>query len=148
MEDNRLRLGARKLTSSTFNVRDSVTTNDGASDRKQKAAEYNQYVQEKGYTDLYNKDAVKYQYQQQEETKDKDTSWWNKSARFMSIAANPVLGSLANNIQDLYRTPLVQSTIEKAVETNISSLKGNIIKNEVKNLNDFAFVKDYETRRQ
>lgn len=148
MEDNRLRLGARKLTSSTFNVRDSATTNDGASDRKQKAAEYNQYVQEKGYTDLYNKDAVKYQYQQQEETKDKDTSWWNKSARFMSIAANPVLGSLANNIQDLYRTPLVQSTIEKAVETNISSLKGNIIKNEVKNLNDFAFVKDYETRRQ
>lgn len=148
MEDNRLRLGARKLTSSTFNVRDSVTTNDGASDRKQKAAEYNQYVQEKGYTDLYNKDAVKYQYQQQEETKDKDTSWWNKGARFMSIAANPVLGSLANNIQDLYRTPLIQSTIEKAVETNISSLKGNIIKNEVKNLNDFAFVKDYETRRQ
>lgn len=148
MEDNRLRLGARKLTSSTFNVRDSATTNDGASDRKQKAAEYNQYVQEKGYTDLYNKDAVKYQYQQQEETKDKDTSWWNKSARFMSIAANPVLGSLANNIQDLYRTPLVQSTIEKAVEANISSLKGNIIKNEVKNLNDFAFVKDYETRRQ
>lgn len=43
MEDNRLRLGARKLTSSTFNVRDSATTNDGASDRKQKAAEYNQY---------------------------------------------------------------------------------------------------------
>lgn len=148
MEDNRLRLGARKLTSSTFNVRDSATTNDGASDRKQKAAEYNQYVQEKGYTDLYNKDAVKYQYQQQEETKDKDTSWWNKSARFMSIAANPVLGSLANNIQDLYGTQLVQSIIEKAVETNISSLKGNIIKNEVKNLNDFAFVKDYETRRQ
>ena len=66
----------------------------------------------------------------------------------MSIATNPVLGSLANNIQDLYRTPLVQSTIEKAVETNIRSLKGNIIKNEVKNLNDFAFVKDYETRRQ
>ena len=148
MEDNRLRLGARKLTSSTFNVRDSVTTNDGASDRKQKAAEYNQYIQEKGYTNLYNKDAVKYQYQQQEETKDKDTSWWNKGARFMSIATNPVLGSLANNIQDLYRTPLVQSTIEKAVETNIRSLKGNIIKNEVKNLNDFAFVKDYETRRQ
>lgn len=150
MEDNRLRLGARKLTSSTFNLRDDATTNSGASDRKQKAAEYNQYIKEKGYTDLYNKDAVKYQYQEQEQekTKDKDTSWWAKGAKIMSVAANPVLGGLANSIQDLYRTPLVQATVEKAVETNITSLKGDILKNEVKNLNDFAFVKDYETRRQ
>lgn len=58
------------------------------------------------------------------------------------------LGAAKFNYDYIYNSDLVQSTVEKAIETNLSSLKGDLSKNELRTLQNVEFLKEYESKKQ
>ena len=141
MEDNKFMVGAPKMNAITYsaNLSDTVQSTPTTSQRKQEVQSYDEGIPT-NLADIYtNKDLFV------EQTKPQDTE---SSAWGVFDFAKSVINPIGNFVSKAYNSQIGQSIIEKALETNIKSLEGNLTRKELRTMQSIEYLKDYEQKRQ
>lgn len=151
MEDNNFMVGAPKLNASTYyrtSSYNNIQNIPTVSERKQQVSSYDGIP-----TTL----AEVYQYGQNitdSNVKKEDKPENNKLSTALdafNLVTNPYGTLLTKSFElgkNIYNSNITQSTIEKAIETNIRSLEGNLARKELRTMQSIDFLLDYETKRQ
>lgn len=147
MEDNKFMIGAPKLGSTTYKNAQQPTQSVDTTDRKQAIQEYDDNIPT-SLADIYSKKGG-IQQQEEEEIVQKETKDNPLIKALSTITSGPILGPIVNEAnQVIYNSPLAQSVIEKAIETNIRSLEGDLTRKELRTMQSIDFLKQYENMRQ
>lgn len=145
MENNKFIIGAPKMNANTygFTNTDTVTNIPTTSERKQQVQDYDGIPT--SLADIYHQKSIGENIVGEKATKQEEKS--NKISDFLDSAfyAFAPVPALA---KDIYNSNISQSIIEKALETNIRSLEGDLSRKELRTLQSIEFLKDYETKRQ
>lgn len=142
MEDNKFMVGAPKMNALTYgtNLSDTVQSTPTRSQRRQEVQSYDEGIPT-NLADIYtNKDMFA---DTKKESQDTNDSSWD----LLDFAKN-VINPIGNTVSKLYNSNIGQSIVEKALETNIRSLEGDLARKELRTMQSIEYLKDYEQKRQ
>lgn len=143
MEDNKFMVGAPKMNAMTYGSMDTVQNIPTTSERKQQVQEYD-YDIPSNLADIYTRKSST----ETPEEKSNDYNWSKILNVATGIALTPNAGVAIKGGYDIYNSQLGQSVVEKAVETNIRSLEGDLARKELRTMQSIEFLKDYEEKLQ
>lgn len=143
MEDNKFMVGAPKMNAMTYGSMDTVQNIPTTSERKQQVQEYD-YDIPSNLADIYTRKGST----ETPEEKSNDYNWSKILNVATGIAFTPNAGIAIKGGYDIYNSQLGQSVVEKAVETNIRSLEGDLARKELRTMQSIEFLKDYEEKLQ
>ena len=143
MEDNKFMVGAPKMNAMTYGSMDTVQNIPTTSERKQQVQEYD-YDIPSNLADIYTRKGST----ETPEEKSNDYNWSKILNVATGIAFTPKAGIAIKGGYDIYNSQLGQSVVEKAVETNIRSLEGDLARKELRTMQSIEFLKDYEEKLQ
>lgn len=143
MDYNNFMVGAPKMNASTY-YRTSSDSNiqniPTVQERKQQVQQYEGIPT--SLAEVYQNKLDMTDSSYKEEKKEKDSSF--SVLDTIGSMINP-LGTFASK---LYNSNIGQSIVEKAVETNIRSLEGDLTRKELRTMQSIDFLIDYEKKRQ
>ena len=125
MEDNKFMVGAPKMNAMTY----------GSMDTVQKEYDYDI---PSNLADIYTRKGST----ETPEEKSNDYNWSKILNVATGIAFTPNAGIAIKGGYDIYNSQLGQSVVEKAVETNIRSLEGDLARKELRTMQSIEFLKD------
>lgn len=143
MEDNKFMVGAPKMNAMTYGSMDTVQNIPTTSERKQQVQEYD-YDIPSNLADIYTRKSST----ETPEEKSNDYNWYKILNVATGIAITPNAVTAIKEGYDIYNSQLGQSVVEKAVETNIRSLEGDLARKELRTMQSIEFLKDYEEKLQ
>lgn len=142
MEDNKFIIGAPKMNAFNYSsLKDTVQDIPTTSERKQQVQDYNGDIPT-SLADIYTRNRTN-----DNKPKENDSAW-NDFLTSLAIGFNPI-GTLSTKaLYESYNSELGQSIVEKALETNIKSLEGDLARKELRTMQSIEFLTDYEQKRQ
>lgn len=140
MEDNKFMVGAPKMNAMTYGSMDTMQNIPTTSERKQQVQEYD-YDIPSNLADIYTRSISRNDDSDSTKSKNDSNRSWGTP-----FAPNPFIA--IKGAYDLYNSQIGQSIVEKAVETNIRSLEGDLARKELRTMQSIEFLKDYEEKLQ
>ena len=142
MEDNKFIIGAPKMNAFNYSsLKDTVQDIPTTSERKQQVQDYNGDIPT-SLADIYTRNRTS-------DNKPKESnSTWNDFLTSFAIGFNPVGTLSTKGLYEAYNSELGQSIVEKALETNVKSLEGDLARKELRTMQSIEFLTDYEQKRQ
>lgn len=140
-------IGAPKMSATTYGVQEPVHSVPNTSERKQEVQEYDNGIPQ-NLADVYTKKYLRSE-QEPEVKEEKKSNPVISALSALTTMGNPILQYVVDTSnQAIYNSPIAQSVIEKALETNIRSLEGDLTRKELRTMQSIDFLKDYENMKQ
>ena len=148
MEDNKFIIGAPKMNAMTYGstIVDTVQNVPTTSERKQQVQAYDEDIPT-SLADIYTQRGIG-ERKKEEEKKEGTSISWDDASTVFDFMVNPAFTVAKTTISKVYNSEIGQSIVEKALETNIRSLQGDLTRKELRTMQSIEFLKDYEEKRQ
>lgn len=142
MEDNKFIIGAPKMNAFTYSsLKDTVQDIPTTSERKQQVQDYDDGIPT-SLADIYTRNRTS------DNKSEESSSAWSDFLTSFAIGFNPIATLSTKGLYESYNSELGQSIVEKALETNIRSLEGDLARKELRTMQSIEFLTDYEQKRQ